>query len=88
MRFTSNRAKSNEWAGRERVSPTAQLQHAPGIGDRTVRRYLAAGVQVGLGVDGSASNDSSHLLAEARQAMLLARLRGAARPGPRRPARH
>lgn len=39
-----------------------------------VKKYLAAGVKVGLGVDGSASNDASNLLLETRQAMLLARL--------------
>ena len=40
-----------------------------------LREYLAAGVKVGLGVDGSASNDGSHLLAEVRQAMLVARVK-------------
>jgi cytosine/adenosine deaminase-related metal-dependent hydrolase len=40
-----------------------------------VKEYLAAGVNVGLGVDGSASNDGSHLLAEARQALMVSRVR-------------
>jgi len=46
-----------------------------GSGAAPIQDYLLAGVKVGIGVDGSASNDGSHLLGEARQAMLLARLR-------------
>lgn len=49
-----------------------------GSGIAPLRQMIAQGVPVGLGVDGSASNDSGNLLLEARQALLLQRVSGGA----------
>src|SRR5207248_3238166 len=47
-----------------------------GAGMAPVRELLDAGVAVGLGADGAASNESGGLAEEMHQALLIARLRG------------
>lgn len=69
-------AQEMERLGKHRVS----IAHCPssnarlGSGLLPLKQLLAAGVCVGLGVDGSASNDASNMLLELRQALFLQRV--------------
>ena len=54
--------------------PTSNMRLGAGIA--RVRELLDAKVRVGLGVDGSASNERSDLFLEVKQALLVARARG------------
>ena len=65
------------WLGERRIGvshcPYANMRLGSGI--CRVNDLQAAGAKVGIGVDGSASNDSGHLLGELRQALMLCRVR-------------
>src|SRR5205814_4875543 len=54
--------------------PTSNLRLGAGVAP--VRDLVGAGVRVGLGVDGSASNERGDLMLEVKQALLVARGRG------------
>lgn len=65
--------------------PSSNMRLASGIAP--VKKYMAAGVKVGYGVDGSASNDSSNMMLEVRTGFLLARVKMGLLP-PEVPAKY
>jgi 8-oxoguanine deaminase len=54
--------------------PNSNMRLASGIAP--IKQLLSVGAPVGIGIDGSASNDGNHLIGEARQTMLLQRVQG------------
>ncbi|MCH8854404.1 MAG: 8-oxoguanine deaminase [Planctomycetes bacterium] len=56
--------------------PCSNMRLASGI--PPIQKLIEQGAKVGIGVDGSSSNDGGNVLAEARQALLLQRLNGSA----------
>jgi len=68
-------ARMGAWGTGVAHCPSSNMMIGGG-GIAPVRDYRAAGVPVGLGCDGSASTDSASLWMEARNALLLARMRG------------
>jgi len=63
------------------LCPTSNMRLGSGL--PLIEKLTAAGVRLGLGVDGSSSNDGGNLLAEARQALLVARAQRGIDPAKR-----
>jgi cytosine/adenosine deaminase-related metal-dependent hydrolase len=66
------------------LCPSSNMRLGSGL--PRIGRLLSAGLRLGLGVDGSSSNDAGNLLAEARQALLVARVLPRLTPSPDRQA--
>jgi len=82
----------NEKEAQKMANSKTGVAHCPcsnlrlGSGIAPIRMFLEKGVPVGIGVDGSASNDSSNMLSEIRQAMLVSRVKAGVSSMPARDA--